>query len=304
MPKIALLTDQRYTAPSAKPEDWYLANILKDDALLQAALTALGISSERIDWAAKDIDWRSYDCALFRTTWDYFDRFEEFTHWLTKIEQQTKLINSSQIIRWNQDKHYLAELEQQGVAIVPSLFIEKGSMQPLAELLKQSGWKEAVIKPCIAGGARQTYRINALNAHETDTLISQLRKIESFILQPFMPEIIKTGEDSLMLFGGRFSHSIRKVAKPGDFRVQDDHGGKVHAYTATADQIAFAENALAAISKDGRFPEKSICYARVDIVKDGDSWRIMELELIEPELWLRFHEPSAVMFADAIQKLL
>ncbi|MFO0824010.1 MAG: hypothetical protein U0792_13010 [Gemmataceae bacterium] len=143
---VALLTDHRYTADSAAPGDWYLGNILADDRLLQAALARRGLTTRRVDWAAADIDWSSFRCAVFRTTWDYFDRYSEFSAWLARVEGQTRLCNPASTIRWNVDKHYLADLAARGVPVVPSRFLERGDSS-LAEVLSETGWDEAVIKP-------------------------------------------------------------------------------------------------------------------------------------------------------------
>jgi glutathione synthase/RimK-type ligase-like ATP-grasp enzyme len=297
-PLAALLTDHRYTASKAPEGDWYLANILKDDELLQKALTARGIDSVRVDWADKSVNWRKFDCIVFRTTWDYFERFEEFTAWLKQAEKVTRVINDPSLVWWNMDKHYLHDLHQKGIPVVPSAFIEKGSSLNLREMLDESGWSEAVIKPCVSGAARHTYRVNRENAGEIQTTVEALLKEEAFLLQPFMDEVVRTGEDTLMVIGGKFTHAVRKRAKQGDFRVQDDHGGTVHEYTPTQDQIRLAEQAMAACS-----PEP--LYGRVDMVRDNNgSWQVMELELIEPELWLRYHPPAAEAFAEVLVKQL
>ena len=295
---LALLTEPRYAANTAAPDDWYLGNILRDDGLLIAALTELGISSERVDWSKPGVDWPQYRLAVFRSTWDYFHRFDEFAPWLARVRTQTRLCNDEATIHWNMDKHYLADIEARGIPIVPLRFIERGSDLNLRELLVPSGWDEAVIKPCVSGGARHTYRVNRVNAAEIEATVRPILAAEAFLLQPFVPSIMTTGEDSLMVFGGRYSHAIRKIAKPGDFRVQDDHGGTAHAHEPTAAQIELAERAIAACD-----PRPT--YGRVDLVQDErGEWQLMELELIEPELWLRYHPPSATKFAQAIAELL
>ena len=294
---VALLTEQRYTAAVAAEGDWYLSNILRDDQLLQDALARHGISSVRIDWASPDVDWSQFCCAVFRTTWDYFDRRHEFTAWLNRIRKQTRLCNDAALIDWNMDKHYLADLEAKGISIVPSRFIESGSTVTLRELLDESGWEEAIIKPCISGAARHTYRINRSSAAALEPIVRQLLTDESLILQPFQQSVMDHGEDTLMLFNGEFTHAVKKVPKPGDFRVQDDHGGTVHPHEPSPAQIEFSQQVLAACPS-------APAYARVDLVRDnhGD-FAVMELELIEPELWLRNHPPAATAFADAIAKL-
>jgi len=291
---VALLTDHRYTASTAAADDWYLDNILSDDRLLQAALEARGISSLRVDWADPHIDWSQFRLAVFRTTWDYFDRWAEFSSWLQAVKSQTKLCNDYATVRWNTDKHYLADLQTRGVNTVPSHFVERGSRVTLLELLSTTGWENAVIKPCVSGAARHTYRVNQHNAGTINPIMQELLTAESLILQPFQQHILDHGEETLMVFNGRYSHAVRKVAKPGDFRVQDDHGGKAFSYQPTAEQIELAERAMSVCD---RLP----VYGRVDMIRDNaGELAIMELELIEPELWLRFHPPAAVPFAAAI----
>ncbi len=295
---VALLTDRRYTATTAAEGDWYLSNILQDDGLLQAALLQLGISSVRVDWSRPDIDWSQFRCAVFRSTWDYFDKQSEFQKWLSFVKTQTRLCNDARLIFWNMDKHYLADLEARGVTTVPSRFIERGSSANLLMLLKETGWNEAIIKPCISGAARHTYRFDPDKASSLEAIMEPLLLEESFLLQPFQESILRDGEDTLMFFGNRFTHAVRKVAKPGDFRVQDDHGGKVYHHVATDEQIEFAQRALAAC-------EPAPAYGRVDLVRDNQgNFAVMELELIEPELWLRNHPPSAMAFAESIAKVI
>ena len=291
---IALLTARRFLATKAPEGDWYLDNILHDDRLLQAALGKFGLTSQRVDWGNPDEDWSRFRCVVFRTTWDYFNRIDEFNAWLERVPSLTRLCNAPSIIRWNMDKHYLADLDAKGVSVVRSRFIERGATLRLQDLLDETGWDQAVIKPCVSGGARHTYRVDQANASQLDATIQGLLAAEAFLLQPFERAIMAQGEDSLMMIDGRFSHAVRKVAKPGDFRVQDDHGGSVHAYQPTAEQIALAERAMAAC-------QTMPAYGRVDMVQvDAGHDAVMELELIEPELWLRLHPAAATSFAKAI----
>ncbi len=295
---IALLTERRYLAEKAPEGDWYLANILHDDRLLQATLDKLGLTSQRVDWSNLDEDWSRFRCAVFRTTWDYFDRFDEFSAWLDRVPSLTQLCNAPSIIRWNMDKHYLADLDAKGVSVVRSKFIERGTILRLQSLLDETGWEQAVIKPCVSGSARHTYRVDRTNAAQVGANVQDLLAAEAFLLQPFERAIVAQGEDSLVMLDGRFSHAVRKVAKPGDFRVQDDHGGTVHAYEPTAEQIILAERAMAAC-------QTVPTYGRVDMVQvDAGHFAVMELELIEPELWLRLHPEAATSFATAIAALL
>ncbi|AXJ01331.1 glutathione synthetase, ATP-grasp domain [Cyclonatronum proteinivorum] len=292
---VALLTEHRYEAAEAAPDDWYLGNMLRDDALLQAALQKRGLSAVRIDWARKDVDWRQFRCAVFRTTWDYYERSAEFSDWLDRVKHETLLINPAEMIRWNMDKHYLADLDAKGVNIVPSVFMEAGSQaDKLVSLMQENGWSKAVVKPCISGGAWHTYRVSPENAAAVSQKIAPVLQKQAFMLQPFMQSIVESGEDTLMVLNGAYTHAVRKRAAKGDFRVQDDWGGTVEAYTPSPAQIELAERAMAAVTP---VP----VYGRADMVRDGEgNWAIMELELLEPELWIRYHEPSAEPFADGI----
>lgn len=291
---IALLTEARYERSIAAPADWYYGNILRDDELLGAALEELGLSSVRVDWAREEIDWTKFRCAVFRTTWDYFHRFTEFRAWLGRVRGQTRLCNEPAIVDWNLDKHYLGDLEARGVPVVPTHILERGSGPGLHELLEQTGWREAVVKPCVSGSARHTYRVTHANAQELQRTIDRLLTVEALMLQPFIDDVVRSGEDTLMVIGGHVTHAVRKVPKPGDFRVQDEHGGRVEPLDPNGEQVELAERAIAACTP-------APVYGRVDMVRDNEGrLAIMELELIEPELWLRNHPPAAKKLAGAI----
>lgn len=291
---VALLTDRRFTANTAADGDWYLGNILADDRLLQIALTRRGLTSVRVDWADPAVEWSRFRCAVFRTTWDYFERFAEFSAWLERVERETRLCNAGSTIRWNLDKHYLADLHRLGVPVTASRYLERGTAQTVTEILDETSWDDAVVKPCVSGAARHTYRVNRRTAADLQPVLTALLAQEAMLVQPFQADIIRTGEDTLMVFGGRYSHAVRKIAKPGDFRVQNDHGGTVHDYQPTSEQIELAERAV-----DACRPVP--VYGRVDMMRDNDGrLAVMELELIEPELWLRHHPAAAEAFADGI----
>lgn len=281
---IVILTDKRYLEDSAT--DQYKHNVFYEDFLVQDALNSLGLKTKRLPWDDSNFDWSKTKSVLFRTTWDYFDRFDEFSEWLAQVSKQTTLFNSEIIIRWNIDKHYLQDLERNGVHIAQTYFIEQGSKTTLFELHEKLNWQETVLKPCVSGAARHTYKLNSSNISKYEDQFSKLITHEAMMLQPFQYNIVSEGELSLMVFNGQFTHAVLKKAKPGDFRVQDDFGGTVHEYKPTIAEIAFAENAVKAC------PELPI-YARVDIFTDNDGQiALSELELIEPELWFR-HFPEA-----------
>mgnify|MGYP005989035943 FL=1 len=152
---IVILTEDRYIKPAVINE--YNKNILLEDQLVFDAIKKGGLRVERKSWSDPNFNWETTKYIIFRTTWDYFDRYEEFSEWLKDVSTKTKLLNSATIIHWNIDKHYLIDLKEKGVHICESYFIEKGSSTTLHDLHKKLGWEKTVLKPCISGSARISY---------------------------------------------------------------------------------------------------------------------------------------------------
>ncbi|MCD5328959.1 ATP-grasp domain-containing protein [Chromobacterium piscinae] len=293
---VAVLTDRRQL--EHKPEDWYSRQVHHEDGLVLDALRDAGLTVCRLAWDDAGFDWRQARSLLFRTTWDYFERFGEFSPWLSRVSRQCRLFNAAELIRWNLDKRYLVELQNKGVAVVPTLYIEKGERRALAQLADASGWNELILKPAVSGNARHTYRFDAGDGQRLECAFGDLVEREAMLLQPFQRQVLEQGELSLMVVDGRYSHAIRKTPKPGDFRVQDDHGGSVHPHQASAEEIAFAEAAVRAVPFD-------VLYARVDLVRDGQGrLAVMELEMIEPELFFRFRPEAAGLLAAGLRRRL
>ena len=292
--QLVLLTEKRFVSHTGA--NLVSQNVQAEAVRLKRALEDLGIRSRRVDWSSKDFDWSSADNCLFRTTWDYFERWPEFSTWLNKVKSLTTLINSPKIIHWNTDKHYLKDLESKGCPVIETLYIPKGSNIPLSKMASQFDVTDVVVKPTVSGAGRHTYRITTSNINEFESTFLELNNSEDYMLQPFLPSVLDDGEATLVLFDGTFSHAIKKRAAKNEFRVQDDHGGTVHHHEATQEEIECAEQAFAAC-------EETPVYGRVDMVKGFDGKpKIMELELVEPELWLRFDDKAATKFARAIQK--
>jgi glutathione synthase/RimK-type ligase-like ATP-grasp enzyme len=294
---LALVSEDRY-AYKTRGRHWYIDNILEEDAILSRALAPLGIATQRVSWSDPDVEWSSFDAALLRTTWDYFERLDEFSAWLARAAACTRVFNPPELLRWNLDKHYLRELEAAGVPTVPTVFVERGSEVTLAELLRTHDLDEAVFKPAVSGAARQTFRVDPFSAIAHEPRFAELLRSEAMLVQPFQASILSYGELSLVVIDGRVTHGVRKLAKPGDFRVQDDHGGTVGAHEPTPAQIEFAERAVACC-------DPKPVYARVDMVSEPyRGLAVMELELIEPELWFRRAPSAAQRLAETLARLL
>ncbi len=293
---VTVLTDRRYTLE--KSVEPYIQNILLEDKLVCDALADEGLRVTRKAWDDPHFDFSSTRAAIFRTTWDYFDRFNEFLPWLKQTSKKTQFINSMDTLLWNIDKHYLLDLQDQGIPVVPSYFMEIGDNRSLSEHVQISTWDNLILKPAVSGAGRHTYRLNSKNVTELSPIYNTLIQTESMLLQPFQENILHKGEISLMLFAGTYSHAVLKTAKKGDFRVQDDFGGQVSDYIASSAEIAFAEKAVHACKE---IPT----YARVDVIWDNNgNLAISELELIEPELWFRNCKSAAANLAKAVTAIL
>ena len=292
MTDIALLTEARYLQPDL--HDPYQCQIALEEALLAQALRRLGLSVQRLAWDDAQQDWSRVRAAVLRSTWDYVARQQQFEDWLDQVARQTLLVNRYDLLRWNLDKHYLRDLAEQDVAIVPTLFLERGQQVDLSALTQRFGWDDLIIKPAVGAGASGLLRVRPGEHDAAQASLQQSLQQKAMLLQPFMHSVAQQGEISLCVIGGQVTHAVRKTPKPGDFRVQDDHGGSVHPYWAEPEEIRFAEQAVAACAV---LPQ----YARVDLVRDpAGRLRLMELELIEPELFLRFNPQAASLLAAEI----
>lgn len=290
---ITLITASKFLK-AKDSNDWYVNNLLEDDRLLAEALKKHGLKVTRTNWDNPEFNWSKTKYAIFRTPWDYFNRYAEFSQWLKKTSKQTLFINSIDIIKWNIDKHYMLELEKAGIRIPQTIFVEPGDTRSLAEITEHLKWNEFILKPAISGGAWHTYRLNSGSITEHESIYGELIKDKSMLIQEYQNSITGKGEVSYMLFGGKFTHAVLKKAKADDYRVQDDYGGTVHDYSPTQDEIEFAEMVV-------KYSKPGIPYARVDVMWDNSNKLVVgELELFEPELWFRRNPPGADLFAEII----
>ncbi len=292
---VVILTDNNHILESDDP---FIKTIQYEDDLLKQALINLDLKVAKLSWDDPAFNWRETRSAIFRSTWDYFKRFEEFLKWLKMVSSQTILFNSKNIIYWNINKHYLQDLNAKGINIATTHFIEKDYSITLKTLYKELGWTETVLKPCVSGTARHTYRLNPSNIKDHEAIFKQLISKESMMLSPFQYDIVTTGERSLVMLNGECTHAVLKVAKLGDFRVQDNFGGSVYVYEPTQLEVEFAQMVVNAC------PELPI-YARVDIFTDNNgNLALLEVELIEPELWFRNNPKAPGILAEALKNKL
>jgi len=272
-----------------------LPDLTPDDRTLLRPLSDRSIKAEPAVWTDPNYPWQDYDAIVIRSCWDYHLRSEDFLRWIASLK--SPVWNPPETIRWNADKSYLRSLEDKGIPIVPTLWCEAGKTQSLADALRATGWAHAVVKPRISATAHRTQLVDTINAHTSQELFDELLAGPGVMVQKFMEDILNEGEWSLMFFGGKFSHAVVKTPQPGDFRVQSDFGGKSRLADPPAFMIEHAIRAVQAVAPT--------LYARVDGVVDHQSqFRIMELELIEPALFLSSHPAAPERFADAIANAL
>ena len=246
-----------------------------------------------VDWTKAD-DLADFDLVTPLLAWGYPRDAATWFALLDRMEAAgVTVCNPVSVLRWNSDKSYLAVLDEAGVSTVPTRFGEFLDQVALDKARDHFGTDILVIKPPVSGGADGTFRLNA-----TDPVPSSVAG-KRMMIQPFLPSIAAEGEYSLFYFGGTFSHSIIKRPAAGDFRVQDQFGGYENAVEAPADAKALAEAALAATSRITQ--TDALAYARVDMLRDSDgTLNLIELELIEPSLFLHFADDKGAAFARAI----
>jgi len=266
-----------------------------DDTHLALSLQRLGIEPSACVWSDPGIDWSRFDAVLIRTTWDYFQRYAEFQAWLDRLPIPT--INEQRLLQWNSDKRYLVELERQGVDIVPT---RVATAAGLRDALDAMAGRAVVVKPTVSGGAWHTLQ-GVVGEVAFEQGVAQLPRSLDYLVQPFLPEILSAGEWSLLYFGGAFSHAVLKRAAAGDYRVQGIFGGSTEAIEPDAPIRASAQRALDAVVAIGH---AQASYARVDgVVVDG-RFLLMELEMIEPLLFLAERPDAAERFARCVRERL
>ena len=267
-----------------------LNGIAPDDALVAEALRRRGVRVDGVIWDDPAADWTQYDAIVVRSCWDYFYSPDQFVAWLDKLQSLgVKVFNALPTLRWNHDKKYLRDLEQRGIAIAPTFWCERNSTLSIQEVLAARNWRKAVVKPTISGTSMNTWVVSHGDSEDHDAELAKLLTERDMMIQEFMPEILE-GEWSIVFFGGEFSHAAVKRPKTGDFRVQDEHGGTWAQEPCSPELIAQARQALQCVDED-------LLYARVDgVLRDGH-FILMELEAIEPMLYIGENQRAADLFA-------
>lgn len=267
-----------------------------DDEHAVAPLAELGWAVSTVSWRQTRQPWDDFEAVVVRSTWDYWHDLSAFLATLEKIDRVSRLANPLDLVRWNLDKRYLGDLQDAGVAIVPTTWVEHLDAAELPDFAARQGGGSLVIKPTVGANGDDAYRWSRSDGEEVARTIAGRFNNRACMVQPFRSRVLDEGEFSLFFFDGGFSHAIRKVPARGEFRSQEERGARVEAVEPERRLQASAEMALAALPQ-------SPLYARVDLVRNGcGSFEVMECELVEPSLYLRCDAGAPRRFASAVDR--
>lgn len=288
--KLAIITCQK------------LPTGVKDDQALFNALKQNGFDLEIVAWDA-DVEWNKFDAGLIRSVWDYHERPIEFTAWLEEVANKTHLINSAEIINWNKNKNYLAELDDFGISIAPTLWLKKHVPYNLDELFREIPAEKYFMKPVIGADSSGTLPIenNQIGINKAEKHLELWLPQVDMMIQPYISTVESFGETSLIYFGGSFSHAVRKIPVNGDYRVQDTFGAQDISYYPNAIEFSLSKACLDFLNN--KFNQVS--YARFDFLHDtNDAVYMNEAELIEPSLFFNHSSEASILMAKQLKRLL
>lgn len=274
MKSLAILTDLKNK--NLVPDEQGILKIFKDN----------GINPIVAIW--DEVDWTQFKNILIRSPWDYSSKSDLFKKKITQAQKAgVNIIHSPEILYWNMDKSYLNELAKK-TNVVRTICVDKFNSDDTEKYFQELG-ETLVFKPKIGAGGRDTFKIHRNDNKDCLKVLDDT----SALVQPYIPAIVDEGEYSFIYFDGEFSHSVVKTAKEGEFRVQDNHGGIVEKYLPNDDELVIIQQMVDSI------PFKTT-YARVDVVRYEGSFYLMEMEIIEPELFFRFSDGGMKRFAKAL----
>lgn len=266
-----------------------------DDDLAHAPLRGLGWCVELVPWREPGVRWERFDGVVIRAPWDYQDDVHAFLEVLARIEAAgTPLANPLALVRPNVRKDYLVDLGARGCPIPRTEVVASLDARALDAFARDAGPEGIVVKPLVGASGWEAFRVRRDVTGGAERALAVLAGRE-VLLQPFLPAVLAEGERSLVYFDGVFSHALDKVPPAGEFRVQEEHGGIVSRVEPDAASLEAAEAILALL-------DPVPLYARVDLVRDAGRPVLMELELVEPSLYLRTDPSAPVRFAQAVDR--
>jgi len=271
----------------------------ESERLLLPHLAAGGVDAQLVNWSDPASDYARFDLVVLRTCWDYHLRIADFTEWLRRTARVAPVLNALETVLWNHNKFYLHELEAQGIQIAPTVFVAGGGSVGSASVGSEDrarilSWKKVVVKPAISATAHNTWLTEGAD-FLADAELARRMQGAPFLVQQFIPEIETQGEFSFIYLDGAYSHTVLKRPAKGDFRVQKDFGGSAQSCAPPSELLKQADRIAVSVPQ-----VRDSLYCRIDAVERAGKLILMELELIEPELFLGLAEGAAETFADAI----
>lgn len=272
------------------------------DPWLSAALEAIEIEPCWLPWTADEV-WEDYDAVIVRSTWDYYLRLPEFLDWITRLSGNVVMWNDPEILMWNMHKSYLLSLSDGGLPVVPTALVPVGYDSNHKHGIQTRGWDPAgvddlVIKPAVSGGGHGTIRVRG---RDLDSAVEQIAGMGDLLIQPFLSEILSTGERSVVVIGGAVSHVVAKRSAGDEFRVQAHFGGTESLEPVTAGEQALVECLLAELHRTHRTVP---LFMRVDLIASANGPLISEVELLEPDLFFGLAPHAANELAVVVRRRL
>lgn len=271
----------------------HLPQLSEDDNILYIELLRRGFDVEPVVWDG-GADWSVYSIVVIRSIWDYHRKYPQFLAWLDVLETSgARIYNSTSLARWNSDKHYMLNLEAKGVRITPTRVLDRGGTRTLADVIEGTGWKSVVVKPAIASTGFETWQIDVPVTPEHEARFAKQVSDMDVLVQEFVPGI-RNGERSFVFIDGEFTHCVLKKSAGEDFRIHIEWGGTVECIDPPAAQVEWARSVLAAV-------EQPWMYGRVDaVLNEAHEPVLMELELLEPELFFAYDSDAMDRFIERI----
>ena len=256
-----------------------------DEPLLCAALAALGVTVAVAPWDDPR-PWGEALPTVIRSTWNYLHHPEAFAAWAQRVGASTTLHNDAGTVTWNLHKGYLVDLARRGLPVVPTALVRRGEAFSLAALPSTTGW---VVKPAVSAGSFATRRFEATDVTRGQAFLAELAAQRDVLVQPYLPSVTDHGERCLIVLDGVVSHAVRKEPC-----FEGDPVGVFAPVAVAPEEAALATAVLRTL------PQMPL-YGRVDLARDEEgALRLMELELIEPFLFLAGAEGACERFARAI----
>ncbi len=272
----------------------YDTNTTDENLILSTILEELSISHQIVAWSDPAVDWSSFSCLLIKSTWDYFDYYEEFKVWIGEMRKLgIPVLNSLDTLEWNSSKRYLLEIEAKGFPVISGHILEKGLKVSSSDIFAKISSDVLVIKPLVSGGAKNTLKIDKKEWGNYESQVQALVDDEAYLVQPFVKEVQDVGEYSLIFFNGKFSHAVLKTPANHDFRVQHYFGGTIKHIQPSMKMLDSCQNLMDKFGAD-------TLYARVDGVACDGQFYLMELEMIEPYLFLDISSGALSNYKKAI----